>query len=229
MEILELDLKDDSLKDTPKRVAKMYVDELFEGLDSSKIPNIKKFENSFEYKGMILEKNISLYSICEHHFVPIVGKAHIAYFADSKIVGLSKLNRIVNYFSKRPQVQEKLTVQIVDFLKNELETNDVACVVDAQHLCVSMRGIKDVNSWTTTAEYSGKFLENNFKNIQTVFLSKIPSECFAMVHEGKSFIEDAKNYEKLIREHVKQENQFPKFDLIILRTCVYTWSSPLPH
>ena len=173
MEILELDLTDDSLKDTPKRVAKMYVDELFEGLDSSKIPNIKKFENSFEYKGMILEKNISLYSICEHHFVPIVGKAHIAYFADSKIVGLSKLNRIVNYFSKRPQVQEKLTVQIVDFLKKELETNDVACVVDAQHLCVSMRGIKDVNSWTTTGEYSGKFLKNNFKN---EFLKLIISE-----------------------------------------------------
>ena len=173
MKILELDLTEDSLKDTPKRVAKMYVDELFEGLDSSKIPNIKKFENSFEYKGMILEKNISLYSICEHHFVPIVGKAHIAYFADSKIVGLSKLNRIVNYFSKRPQVQEKLTVQIVDFLKKELETNDVACVVDAQHLCVSMRGIKDVNSWTTTAEYSGKFLENNFKN---EFLKLIISE-----------------------------------------------------
>lgn len=173
MEILELDLTDDSLKDTPKRVAKMYVDELFEGLDSSKIPKIKKFENSFEYKGMILEKNISLYSICEHHFVPIVGKAHIAYFADSKIVGLSKLNRIVNYFSKRPQVQEKLTVQIVDFLKKELETNDVACVVDAQHLCVSMRGIKDVNSWTTTAEYSGKFLEDNFKN---EFLKLIISE-----------------------------------------------------
>jgi GTP cyclohydrolase I len=122
---------------------------------------------------MILEKNISLYSICEHHFVPIVGKAHIAYFADSKIVGLSKLNRIVNYFSKRPQVQEKLTVQIVDFLKKELETNDVACVVDAQHLCVSMRGIKDVNSWTTTAEYSGKFLEDNFKN---EFLKLIISE-----------------------------------------------------
>ena len=173
MEILELDLTDDSLKDTPKRVAKMYVDELFEGLDSSKIPKIKKFENSFEYKGMILEKNISLHSICEHHFVPIVGKAHIAYFADSKIVGLSKLNRIVNYFSKRPQVQEKLTVQIVDFLKKELETNDVACVVDAQHLCVSMRGIKDVNSWTTTAEYSGKFLEDNFKN---EFLKLIISE-----------------------------------------------------
>ena len=164
MKILDLDLNDDSLKDTPRRVAKMYVEEIFEGLDDSKIPNIKKFENSFDYKGIILEKNISLFSLCEHHFVPIIGKAHIGYFANKKIVGLSKLNRIVNFFSKKPQVQEKLTVQIVDFLKNELETEDVACIIDAQHLCVSMRGIKDVNSWTTTAEYSGKFLESNFKN-----------------------------------------------------------------
>ncbi len=164
MKILDLDLNDDSLKDTPKRVAKMYVEEIFEGLDNSKIPNIKKFENSFDYKGIILEKNISLFSLCEHHFVPIIGKAHIGYFANKKIVGLSKLNRIVNFFSKKPQVQEKLTVQIVDFLKKELETEDVACIIDAQHLCVSMRGIKDVNSWTTTAEYSGKFLESNFKN-----------------------------------------------------------------
>ena len=164
MKILDLDLNDDSLKDTPKRVAKMYVEEIFEGLDDSKIPNIKKFENSFDYKGIILEKNISLFSLCEHHFVPIIGKAHIGYFANKKIVGLSKLNRIVNFFSKKPQVQEKLTVQIIDFLKKELETEDVACIIDAQHLCVSMRGIKDVNSWTTTAEYSGKFLESNFKN-----------------------------------------------------------------
>ena len=164
MKILDLDLNDDSLKDTPIRVAKMYVQEIFEGLDNSKIPNIKKFENSFDYKGIILEKNISLYSICEHHFVPIIGKAHIGYFAKKKIVGLSKLNRIVNFFSKKPQVQEKLTLQIVDFLKKELETEDVACIIDAQHLCVSMRGIKDVNSWTSTAEFSGKFLESNFKN-----------------------------------------------------------------
>ena len=134
MKILDLDLNDDSLKDTPKRVAKMYVEEIFEGLDDSKIPNIKKFENSFDYKGIILEKNISLFSLCEHHFVPIIGKAHIGYFANKKIVGLSKLNRIVNFFSKKPQVQEKLTVQIVDFLKKELETEDVACIIDAQHL-----------------------------------------------------------------------------------------------
>ena len=164
MKILDLDLNDDSLKDTPNRVAKMYVEELFEGLDKDKIPHIKKFENSFEYKGMILEKNISLYSLCEHHFVPIVGKAHVGYFANNKNVGLSKLNKIVSYFSKRPQVQEKLTIQIVEFLKKELKTEDVACIIDAQHLCVSMRGVKDVNSWTTTAEYSGKFLESSYKN-----------------------------------------------------------------
>ena len=164
MKILDLDLNDDSLKDTPRRVAKMYVEEIFEGLDDSKIPNIKKFENSFDYKGIILEKNISLFSLCEHHFVPIIGKAHIGYFANKKIVGLSKLNRIVNFFSKKPQVQEKLTVQIVDFLKKELETEDVACIIDAQHLCVSMRGIKDVLSTTTTAEYDGKFSDSKIKS-----------------------------------------------------------------
>ena len=113
---------------------------------------------------MILEKNINLYSICEHHFVPIIGKAHIAYYAKDKVIGLSKLNRIVQYFSKRPQVQEKLTVQIVNYLKNELGTNDVACVIDAQHLCVSMRGIKDVHSTTTTAEYDGKFSDSKIKS-----------------------------------------------------------------
>ncbi|MFL2585398.1 MAG: GTP cyclohydrolase I FolE [Parvicellaceae bacterium] len=163
MELLELDMTDNSLKDTPMRVAKMYVEELFEGLNPANKPVITNFENSFNYKGMILEKNINLYSICEHHFVPIIGKVHIAYFAKDKVIGLSKLNRIVHYLSKRPQVQEKLTVQIIDYLKKELETDDVACVVEAKHLCVSMRGIKDVLSLTTTAEYSGKFLENNIK------------------------------------------------------------------
>lgn len=164
MKILELDLEDDSLKETPKRVAKMYVEELFQGMNPENAPEIKKFDNSYNYNGIILETNITLFSLCEHHFVPIIGKAHIGYFANNKVVGLSKLNRIVNYFSKRPQVQEKLTVQIVEFLKNELETQNVACIIEAQHLCVSMRGIKDVNSWTTTAEYSGKFLEESSKN-----------------------------------------------------------------
>jgi GTP cyclohydrolase I len=163
MQLLELDLDDKSLKDTPKRVAKMYVEELFEGLDPSKKPVITNFENSFNYKGMILEKNINLFSICEHHFVPIIGKAHIAYYANDKVIGLSKLNRIVHYLSKKPQVQEKLTVQIIDYLREELETNDVACIIEAKHLCVSMRGIKDVLSSTTTAEYSGKFSQYDIK------------------------------------------------------------------
>jgi len=164
MQLLGLDMNNDSLKDTPMRVAKMYVDELFEGLDPKNEPKITNFDNSYGYKGMILEKNINLYSICEHHFVPIIGKAHIAYYAKDKVIGLSKLNRIVQYFSKRPQVQEKLTVQIVNYLKNELGTNDVACVIDAQHLCVSMRGIKDVLSTTTTAEYDGKFSDSEIKS-----------------------------------------------------------------
>ena len=124
---------------------------------------IQHFDNSFEYEGIILEKSINLTSICEHHFVPIIGKAHIAYYANNKIIGLSKLNRVVDYFSKRPQVQEKLTVQIVDYLKEILETEHIACIIEAQHLCVSMRGIKDQSSLTTTAEYSGKFKESSVK------------------------------------------------------------------
>ncbi len=163
MEILNLDLTDNSLRDTPNRVAKMYVKELFDGLDPNLAPSISKFENSFEYNGCILEKNIPFYSLCEHHFVPIKGVAHVAYYANEKIIGLSKINRIVNYLSKKPQVQEKLNVEIVTYLKNVLQTEDVACVLEAEHLCVSMRGIKDVNSLTTTAEYSGKFNEPSIK------------------------------------------------------------------
>ena len=163
MEILNLDLTDNSLRDTPIRVATMYVKELFDGLDPNLAPSISKFENSFEYNGCILEKNIPFYSLCEHHFVPIKGVAHVAYYANEKIIGLSKINRIVNYLSKKPQVQEKLTVEIVTYLKNVLQTEDVACVLEAEHLCVSMRGIKDVNSLTTTAEYSGKFKEPSIK------------------------------------------------------------------
>ena len=163
MEILNLDLNDNSLKDTPDRVAKMYVKELFDGLDPKQAPSISKFENSFEYNGCILEKNIPFYSLCEHHFVPIKGVAHVAYYANEKIIGLSKINRIVNYLSKKPQVQEKLTVEIVEYMKNVLQTEDIACILEAEHLCVSMRGIKDVNSLTTTAEYSGKFNEPSIK------------------------------------------------------------------
>ena len=173
MEILQLDMEDESLKETPNRVAKMYVNELFEGLDPNQAPSISKFENSFGYKGCVLEKNIPFFSICEHHFVPIKGIAHVAYFANEKIIGLSKINRIVNFISKKPQVQEKLTVEIVDYLKNILETEDVACVIEAEHLCVSMRGIKDVKSLTTTAEYSGKFEEDAVK-----------LELFSMINNG---------------------------------------------
>ena len=172
MEELDLDLSDDSLAKTPERVAKMYVDELFSGLDEKNEPSISQFENNYKYKGIILEKDIQLYSICEHHFVPIIGKAHVAYFANEKIIGLSKINRVVSYFSKRPQVQEKLTVQIVNYLKKVLETENVACVIEAQHLCVSMRGIKDESSLTTTAEYSGKFLDQSVKNEFLTLLSK---------------------------------------------------------
>ena len=172
MEELDLDLSDDSLTKTPERVAKMYVDELFSGLDEKNEPSISQFDNNYKYKGIILEKDIQLYSICEHHFVPIIGKAHVAYFANEKIIGLSKINRVVSYFSKRPQVQEKLTVQIVNYLKKVLETENVACVIEAQHLCVSMRGIKDESSLTTTAEYSGKFLDQSVKNEFLTLLSK---------------------------------------------------------
>ena len=157
MEILQLDTKDQSLKDTPNRVAKMYVNELFEGLDPNQAPSISKFENSFGYKGCILEKNIPFFSLCEHHFVPIIGKAHIAYISNGKVIGLSKLNRIAQYFAKRPQVQERLTVQIARELQDILETEDIAVIIDARHLCVSSRGVKDVNSDTVTSFFGGQF------------------------------------------------------------------------
>lgn len=159
MQILGLDLTDDSLSGTPKRVAKMFVKEIFSGLNPANKPDIKLFENKYKYNQMLVEKNITLYSNCEHHFVPIIGKAHIAYISSGKVIGLSKLNRIVQYYSQRPQVQERLTVQIANELKSILETDDVAVVIDAVHLCVSSRGIKDTTSSTITADYSGKFME----------------------------------------------------------------------
>lgn len=154
---LGLDLTDDSLKGTPKRVAKMYVEEIFSGLDSSRKPTIAMFENKYAYNEMLVEKNITLFSNCEHHFVPIIGRAHVAYISNGKVIGLSKLNRIVQYFSKRPQVQERLTNQIGKELQEILETEDVAVVIDAEHLCVSSRGVEDVNSSTLTSFYGGKF------------------------------------------------------------------------
>ncbi|MGN6638385.1 MAG: GTP cyclohydrolase I FolE [Mucilaginibacter sp.] len=163
MHTLGLDLTDDSLNGTPNRVAKMYVKEIFAGLNPQNKPDVTLFENKYQYGQMLVEKNITVYSNCEHHFVPIIGKAHVAYISSGKVIGLSKLNRIVQYYAQRPQVQERLTIQIANELKSVLETEDVAVVIDAAHLCVSSRGVKDVNSSTVTAEYSGVFLENTRK------------------------------------------------------------------
>ncbi|QJW90252.1 GTP cyclohydrolase I FolE [Spirosoma taeanense] len=159
MSVLGLDLTDDSLKGSPRRVAKMYVKEIFRGLNPANKPQSTLFDNKFRYNEMLVEKDITVQSYCEHHFVPIIGKAHVAYISSGKVIGLSKLNRIVEYFSKRPQVQERLTVQIADELKRVLETEDVAVIIDAKHLCVSTRGVHDVNSSTITASYGGKFQE----------------------------------------------------------------------
>ncbi|WP_339605731.1 GTP cyclohydrolase I FolE [uncultured Roseivirga sp.] len=159
MEIMGLDLSDDSLSGTPKRVAKMYIKEIFSGLSPANKPKVTLFENKYQYNEMLVEKNITFYSNCEHHFVPIIGKAHVAYISSGKVIGLSKINRIVEYYAKRPQVQERLTVQIANELKSLLETEDVAVIIDADHLCVQSRGVKDVNSSTVTAQFHGKFKE----------------------------------------------------------------------
>ncbi|WP_421978323.1 GTP cyclohydrolase I FolE [Roseivirga seohaensis] len=163
MEIMGLDLSDDSLSGTPKRVAKMYIKEIFSGLSPANKPKVTLFENKYQYNEMLVEKNITFYSNCEHHFVPIIGKAHVAYISSGKVIGLSKINRIVEYYAKRPQVQERLTVQIANELKTLLETEDVAVIIDADHLCVQSRGVKDVNSSTVTAQFHGKFKENSTK------------------------------------------------------------------
>ena len=157
MDVLGLDLTDDSLKGTPDRVAKMYVEEIFSGLDPDNKPKVALFDNKYQYNQMLVEKNITFYSNCEHHFVPIIGKAHIAYKSSGKVIGLSKLNRIVQYYAKRPQVQERLTNQIANELKTVLETEDVAVIIDAKHLCVSSRGVKDDTSTTVTTYYGGIF------------------------------------------------------------------------
>ncbi len=157
MNIMGLDLTDDSLQGTPYRVAKMYVKEVFSGLNPKNKPAIKVFENKYQYNQMLVEKNITFYSNCEHHFVPIFGKAHVAYISKGEVIGLSKINRIVQYYSKRPQVQERLTMQIGNELKEVLGTDDVAVIMDAYHLCVSSRGIEDTNSSTVTSYFSGKF------------------------------------------------------------------------
>ena len=163
MEVLGMDLNDDSLRGTPLRVAKMYVKELFQGLNPANMPSMTLFENKFQYNEMLVEKNINFYTNCEHHFVPFFGKAHVAYISSGKVIGLSKLNRLVEYFSKRPQVQERLTMQIGKALQTVLQTQDVAVMMDAKHLCVSSRGVKDDSSNTITSFFGGKFQEENTK------------------------------------------------------------------
>ncbi len=161
MNILGLDLKDDSLNGTPRRVAKMYVQEIFSGLNPANMPSATMFENKYKYDRMLVERDIAVYSTCEHHFLPIYGVAHVAYIANEKVVGLSKLNRLVQYFAKRPQVQERLTVQIADAFRSILKTEDVAVYIDAKHMCVQCRGVEDRGSSTVTSNYSGKFLNEN--------------------------------------------------------------------
>ena len=170
MHTLGLDLSDDSLKGTPQRVAKMFVNEIFSGLDPKRKPKASVFDNKYKYGEMLVEKNITVYSTCEHHLLPIVGRAHVAYISNGTVVGLSKMNRIVDYFAKRPQVQERMTMQIVQELQKVLGTEDVACVVDAKHLCVNSRGIRDIESSTVTSEFGGAFKE---KNVRREFLDYI--------------------------------------------------------
>lgn len=171
MDTLGLDLTDDSLKGTPHRVAKMFVKEIFYGLNPANKPRVAMFDNKFQYRQMLVEKDINVQSTCEHHFLPIYGKAHVAYISNGKVVGLSKINRIVEYYSKRPQVQERLTVQIANELKQSLNTEDVAVYIDAKHMCVQSRGIEDRDSSTVTTAYSGQFLEN--ENVRQEFLAAI--------------------------------------------------------
>lgn len=173
MDTLGLDLTDDSLKGTPYRVAKMFVKEIFYGLNPENKPRVAMFDNKYQYRQMLVEKDINVQSTCEHHFLPIYGKAHVAYISNGKVVGLSKINRIVEYYSKRPQVQERLTIQIANELKQVLATEDVAVYIDAKHMCVQSRGIEDRDSSTVTTEYSGKFLEN--ESTRQEFLATIHS------------------------------------------------------
>lgn len=174
METLGLDLTDDSLAGTPKRVAKMFVKEAFSGLNPKNKPVARLFENKYNYDQMLVEKDITFYSHCEHHFVPIYGKAHVAYFSSGKVIGLSKINRIVQYFAKRPQVQERLTVQIGKELERILQTKSIAVVMDANHMCVASRGVSDTNSKTGTAYFSGKFKDDD--NVKREFLNYINSK-----------------------------------------------------
>ena len=163
MQLIGLDLEDDSLQGTPRRVAKMYVKEIFAGLNPANKPEPTLFDNKFNYRSMVVEKDILVQSFCEHHFLPIYGRAHVAYISSGKVIGLSKLNRIVEYYAKRPQVQERLTMQIADELKHILETEDVAVYLEAKHMCVQARGVEHQDSSTITFEYGGRFLNENTK------------------------------------------------------------------
>ena len=170
---LGMDMTDDSLKGTPKRVAKAYVNEIFGGLNPENMPKGSTFDNKYQYSEMLVEKNITVFSTCEHHLLPIYGKAHVAYFSNNNVIGLSKMNRVVDYFSRRPQVQERLTIQVVKTLQEMLNTKDVACVIDAKHMCVNSRGIRHVDCSTVTGEFGGKFKDQNVKR---EFLDYIRSE-----------------------------------------------------
>lgn len=163
LETLGMDLKDDSIKGTPLRVAKMFVKEIFSGLDPQRKPKASTFENKYKYGEMLVEKNITVYSTCEHHLLPIVGKAHLAYISKGTVIGLSKMNRLVDHYARRPQVQERMTMQIVQELQRALGTPDVACVIDAKHLCVNSRGIRDIDSSTVTSEFGGAFKDPGIK------------------------------------------------------------------
>ena len=173
LETLGMDMTDDSLKGTPKRVAKAYVKELFGGLDPKNLPTSSTFENKYQYGEMLVEKNITVFSTCEHHLLPIYGKAHVAYFAKDRVVGLSKMNRIVDYYARRPQVQERLNIQIVKALQEILKTDDVACIIDAKHMCVNSRGIRHIDCSTVTGEFGGKFKD---KLTKREFLDYIRTE-----------------------------------------------------
>ncbi len=164
MNELGLDLTDDSLSGTPYRVAKMYVKELFYGLNPKNRPKTSTFENKYKYQKILVEQNITIDSSCEHHFLPIVGTAHVGYIPKDSVIGLSKINRLVDYYAHRPQVQERLCLQILEDLQQTLQTEDVIVVVNAKHMCVSSRGIKDKGSFTTTIEFGGQFLEPSLRN-----------------------------------------------------------------
>ncbi|WP_457615608.1 GTP cyclohydrolase I FolE [Lutibacter sp.] len=163
LDTLGMDLEDDSLSGTPRRVAKAFVNEIFSGLNPENKPKLSTFDNNYKYGEMLVEKNIIVYSTCEHHLLPIVGRAHVAYISKGHVIGLSKMNRIVDYYAKRPQVQERLTMQVVQALQEALGTEDVACVIDAKHLCVNSRGVRDIESSTVTSEFGGKFKDPSVK------------------------------------------------------------------